>query len=294
MTCSSRRWTSSAGVSRRAMATIRGLLRRVNRNGAGVLGRGDSRGRVGAARADHSGWRGKTARANSAPVAWTVPSEIFFAVRPSGFARPSTVAAFSTSIVSRAFEITDAPLRSACAGCYTAAPHGIPTMNRAWPNEFHVSRAVRERCGFGETLFASSGVAVLAHPAAAQRFAAALDAGLGRARQSSAAELFAMGLLDEAAHLLIAHWQSRHDPNGLRDALVHLEGTLGRPAVDGLLLAFIEAFPPRAVHRGEQRAADWLASAEPAPAAGTTAKAVARTHREVALEELLLLWLENA
>src|SRR5580765_4060502 len=168
------------------------------------------------------------------------------------------------------------------------------TMNRAWPNEFHVSRAVRERCGFGETLFASSGVAVLAHPAAAQRFAAALDAGMGRARRSSAAELFAMGLLDEAAHLLIAHWRSRHDPNGLRDALADLERTLGRPAIDGLLLAFIEAFPPRAVHRGEQRAAAWLAGAEPAPGAGATGRAVARTHREVALEELLLRSLPRA
>jgi hypothetical protein len=37
-----------------------------------------------------------------------------------------------------------------------------------------------------------------AHPAAAQRFAAALDAGWdGRAR-SSAAELYTLGLLDEA------------------------------------------------------------------------------------------------
>ena len=171
-------------------------------------------------------------------------------------------------------------------------------MDPVWTNEFHVSRAVRERCGFSETLFASFGEAVLAHPAAAQRFAAALDAGMGRARRSSAAELFAMGLLDEASHLLIAHWRDRHDPNGLRDAIAHLERTLGAAAVDGLLLAFTEAFPPRAVFRGEQRAQDWLAGAEPAPVpgpgAGTTAKVVARTHREVALEELLLLWLENA
>jgi len=162
-------------------------------------------------------------------------------------------------------------------------------MKSSWPNEFHVSRAVRERCAFGDTLFASSGHAVLAHPAAAQRFAAAFDAGMGRARQSSAAELFTLGLLDEAEHLLIAHWRDRHDPNGLRDALAHLERTLGASEINALLLAFIDAFPPRAVHRGEQRAADWLAGAETGVRTG-----VARTHREVALEELLLLWLENA
>src|SRR5262245_21540910 len=160
-------------------------------------------------------------------------------------------------------------------------------MDRAWPNEFHVSRAVRERCGFSETLFASSGHAVLARPEAAQRFAAALDAGMGRARRSSAAELYAMGLFDEAEHLLIAHWRARHDPNGYREALAHLERTLGAAAVDALLLAFTEAFPPRAVYRGERRAAEWLAGVEPGPGP-------ARTHREVALEELLLLWLANA
>src|SRR5262249_35624193 len=51
-----------------------------------------------------------------------------------------------------------------------------PMMNRPWPNEFHVSRAVRDRCRFGEELFAASGHAVLARPAAAYRFAAALEA----------------------------------------------------------------------------------------------------------------------
>ena len=176
-------------------------------------------------------------------------------------------------------------------------------MHAMWPNEFHVSRAVRERCGFAETLFASSGQAVLAHPAAAQRFAAALDAGMGRARRSTAAELFTMGLLDEASHLLIAHWRARHDPAGFRDALAHLERTLGTAAVDALLLAFTEAFPPRAVQRGERPAA-WLALAEAAvaPAPGTGTPPIAgppaalppRAHRELALEELLLLWLANA
>jgi hypothetical protein len=158
-----------------------------------------------------------------------------------------------------------------------------------WLNEFHVSRAVRDRCGFSEELFASSGHAVLAHPAAAYRFAAALDAGMGRARRTSAADLFAMGLLDEAAHLVIAHWRSHDDPRGIRDALTHLERAPGAPTLDRLLTSFVDAFPPLAVYRSrtQQRtsspAEDWLASGE-----GTS------RNREVALEELLLLSLANA
>src|SRR5262245_31335121 len=158
-----------------------------------------------------------------------------------------------------------------------------------WPHAFHVSRAARERCAFDEVLFASSGHAVLAHPAAAHRFAAALDAGFGRARHAgnaaSPADLFAMGLLDEAEHLLIAHWRTRHDPAGFRDALAHLERRLGAGAVERMLLAFVERFPPQAVFRGGVTAAAWLAAAEPGSG---------RTRREIALEEALLLSLANA
>jgi glycosidase len=155
--------------------------------------------------------------------------------------------------------------------------------NHSWRNEFHVSRAIRERCAFDEVLFASSGHAVLARPAAAHRFAAALDAGMGRPRRTSPADLFALGLLDEAEHLVIAHWRARNDPDGFRDALEHLETVLGPVAVERMLLAFANDFPTAAVHRGRQRAEGWLAGAVDA-----------RSNREQALEELLLLSLANA
>jgi glycosidase len=155
--------------------------------------------------------------------------------------------------------------------------------NSPWPNEFHVSRAARDRCRFDEALFASSGHAVLARPAAAHRFAAMLDAARGGAPTASAADLFALGLLDEAAHLAISHWRGRVDPEGWRALLDHLEHRLGREAVDRLLLTFAEAFPTVSVYRGRQRAVTWLAGATDA-----------RSHREIALEELLLLSLANS
>jgi glycosidase len=150
-------------------------------------------------------------------------------------------------------------------------------------NEFHVSRAARDRCAFDELLFASSGRAVLARPAAAHRFAAALNSARGGSPTASAADLFALGLLDEAAHLVIAHWRRHHDPNGTRAALEHLEQTLGSATVDRLLLAFVDAFPTVAVYRGRLRAAVWLGGATDAC-----------SHREIALEELLLLALTHA
>ena len=155
--------------------------------------------------------------------------------------------------------------------------------NTPWLNEFHVSRAARDRSRFDEVLFASSGHAVLARPAAAHRFAAALNAAHREAPIASAADLFALGLLDEAAHLAIAHWRAHADVDGLRAVLEHLEHQLGSTAVDRLLLTFTEAFPTVTVYRGRQRSAAWLAGATDA-----------RSHREVALEELVMLSLVNA
>ncbi len=152
--------------------------------------------------------------------------------------------------------------------------------HRPLVNEFHVSRAARDRCGFDETLFASSGHAVLARPAAAHRFTAALNTARGGG--ASAADLFALGLLDEAAHVVMAHWRAVRDANGFSGALDRLESALGEAAVDRLLLSFADQFPTTPVYRGRQRPDAWLAGATDA-----------RSHREVALEELLLLGLTN-
>ncbi len=150
------------------------------------------------------------------------------------------------------------------------------------PLEFHVSRVARDRCRFDESLFASNGHAVLAQPAAAHRFAAALNAARGGGGGASAADLFTMGLLDEAAHLAIAHWRTQFDPDGFRHALAALESALGPQLVDRVLLTFADAFPIVAVYRGRMTAASWLGGATDG-----------RSHREIALEELLLLALSH-
>jgi hypothetical protein len=151
------------------------------------------------------------------------------------------------------------------------------------PCEFHVSREVRERCRFDEALFATSGRVVLAHPAAAHRFAAALDTARPGLPPASAADLFALGLLEEAAHVVLHHWRTQHDPTVISDVLAALRHERGEAAVDRLLLAFVERFPPLAVYRGEVTAANWLAQ-----------RTAGRPHTEVAVEELLLLSLSNA
>ena len=152
--------------------------------------------------------------------------------------------------------------------------------------EFHVSRAARQQYGFDELLFSFNGNVVFADPLAARHFAAKINAKRGTDDPSKAvrpAELFAMGLIDEALHALVAQYRKRVDPRAMTDALAWFEAKAGRKALNETLTKFVEQFPPVAVHRKQQTAAQWLKdSTEGMP------------HRAVALEELLMLSLENA
>jgi hypothetical protein len=156
-------------------------------------------------------------------------------------------------------------------------------MSRAPVYEFHLSRAARERCRFDGMLFAQTGRLVLDDPAAARRLAAALTAARGGAPAASAADLYAMGLLDEAMHLAAARFREDRDPRALLDVLPWLAGRLGGDALDRTLLHFCAEFPPLAVHRGARSAREWLED-----------ETGGIPHRAVALEELILLWLGNA
>jgi glycosidase len=158
--------------------------------------------------------------------------------------------------------------------------------------EFHISRSIREKLDLDELLFSYTGNVVFANVAASRRLAQALTAlraaGAPAETQTepvNAGAMYAMGLIDELSHALIARYRKDVDPAVLTDALQYFEeqgGAEGKEKVERLLLAFSEQFPNVAVYRGKLTAREWLA--------GTTD---GLPNRESALEELLLLWLAN-
>jgi glycosidase len=148
--------------------------------------------------------------------------------------------------------------------------------------EFHVSREVREVYGFDESLFAVSGNLVFADFHAAKTFAHRLNERRPGDQAFSASEIYALGLIDEALHLLISRHRREVDPGLWSRAISVLEEEVGTAPLDELLGAFTEAFPPTPVYRNEKSAAEYLA--------GETG---GESHREAALEELTLLWLAN-
>jgi len=149
--------------------------------------------------------------------------------------------------------------------------------------EFHISRAARDRARFDEALFHTSGRVVLARPAAARRLAARWTEVRGGSPVASAADVYALGLLDEVAHVAMAAYRAQHDAAAFSGALPWLAARLGTLELDRVLLTFVEQFPPLAVYRGEMEPMVWLAG----DSAGTP-------HRALALEELLALWLTHA
>jgi glycosidase len=152
--------------------------------------------------------------------------------------------------------------------------------------EFHISREARERYQFTETLFSYDGNVVFADMPACRNFAHKMnqirDAANNPDEAVHAGSLFAMGLIDEASHVVIARYREQFDRKVMADALSWFSSKNGPAALDRLLLTFVEHFPGSEVMRGNESPQQWLQ--------GSTAGI---SHREAALEELMLLWAAN-
>jgi len=152
--------------------------------------------------------------------------------------------------------------------------------------EFHISRSARQRYQFPDTLFSWNGNVVFANMPACRAFAHRMnqvrEADKHPERAVHAGALYAMGLIDEASHVLMARYREQYDSQVLADALTFLGAQVGLDEVDKLLLTFVEHFPGSSVIRGDQTPQEWLA--------GSSADL---PHREAALEEMLLLWTAN-
>jgi glycosidase len=152
--------------------------------------------------------------------------------------------------------------------------------------EFHISRKARERYRFAESLFSYAGNVVFANLTACREFAHRMnqvrDVEKNPERSVHAGALYAMGLIDEASHVLMERYRAQFDPEVMTSALDWFAAQVGADALDRMLLTFVEQFPGVSVMRGLETPKQWLA--------GSTD---GNPHRAAALEELLLLWTAN-
>lgn len=152
--------------------------------------------------------------------------------------------------------------------------------------EFHVSRTARERYQFSEMLFALSGNVIIANFHAARLFAQKMNEQRDLVRLPEqtvkAGDINAMGLIDEILHFVVGLYCEQKKPDAMGLALAWLESKYGRATVDSALQHFTDEFPPIAVYKGDMDAVAYLSGAT----AGVP-------HRQLVLEEMLMLWLAN-
>jgi glycosidase len=149
-----------------------------------------------------------------------------------------------------------------------------------------VSRAARVRFAFDDALFSVHGNANLVTFYAARLFAQQMndqyDLAAHPERAAKAGQLNAMELIDEILRYVVAQFVRQQNPQALQQALAAVERAVGREAVDATLLAFAERYPAQAVFHGEQSAQAYLD--------GVSAEI---PHRQLVLDELLMLWVAN-
>lgn len=156
--------------------------------------------------------------------------------------------------------------------------------------EFHISRRARQHYQFNQSLFSTNGNVILANFRAARQLAQKMnsqrDLALHPEQAIRAAQINAMGLIDEILHIVVEKYRQQTSPQTIQNALQYLSKNFGKETVDATLTQFIAEFPPQAVMRGEKSITDYL-NGSPLYPDGS------RDNREITLEELMLLWLAN-
>ncbi len=152
--------------------------------------------------------------------------------------------------------------------------------------EFHISRNARDRYRVRDALFSFVGNVIFADLRACRDFAHRMNAVRASGNDPSQivhpGSLFAMGLIDEVSHALVAQYRRDRDPEVTRAALDWFAARIGEDDLDKLLRGFVQEFPSVGIYRGQVSLEEWLE--------GSTDSL---THREAVLEELILLWLAN-
>jgi glycosidase len=152
--------------------------------------------------------------------------------------------------------------------------------------EFHISRKSRDFYQFEESLFSLSGNVIFPNFHAARIFAQKMNEQKDLDHFPEEAvipgQINAMGLIDEILHFVVTLFRDEKNTQVMGEALDWLNQTLGKVAVAKTLKRFAEEFPPLTVYRHETGLDDYLD--------GETGGI---PHRQIVLEEMVMLWLAN-
>jgi len=152
--------------------------------------------------------------------------------------------------------------------------------------EFHISRKARDRFKFDESLYSLNGNVILSNFLATRVFTQKMNDKRDLVRfpeqAVKAGQINAMGLIDEILHYVIGLYREQENSKVMEQAMNRLVEKLGQQSVDQTLLRFVDEFPPLEVYR---KGID--------PEIYLKGETNGVPHRQIALEEMIILWLEN-
>ncbi|MBI2427425.1 MAG: alpha-amylase, partial [Ignavibacteriales bacterium] len=171
------------------------------------------------------------------------------------------------------------PLRISLRGHYD------PTLSvRLY--EFHINRNSRVKYRIHDELFESSGNVIFPNFRIVHQLAYSINQERGvlgdTGKQIRAGSLNAMGLLDEINHFLVRMYDEQENPGVIHRAFTFLTLKFGKADLEKTLQIFLKEFPPKAVYKNEVTFEEYF-----------IANTSGRQHREIALEELMMLYLAN-
>jgi len=137
--------------------------------------------------------------------------------------------------------------------------------NRKAVMEFHINSDVRKDYSLKDSLFSLTGNVILADLKQTRELALKFNSRQDPAhpeRYIKAGHLYAMGLIDEILHYVVALYREQVQGDVFETALDRLETTFGGKETNVLLTSFSEQFPPKPVYKGEKNIDDYLKSKE--------------------------------
>ncbi len=153
--------------------------------------------------------------------------------------------------------------------------------------DFHVSNKSRSKYHIDESLFSITGDLIIANFHRARILASQINETRkreGNHRQlTSAGQLNALGLIHEICHFLIRIYEDIENPGVLARGIDYISQEIGSQNLDEVLLQFVKEFSPLLVYNRKATAEEYLE--------GYTDN---KPNKEIILEELLLLHLENS
>ncbi len=146
--------------------------------------------------------------------------------------------------------------------------------------DFHISKNIRNKYNLKKSLFQLSGETLLLDFTSVRELTAKLNE--DRDESLYASDLYALGLIHESIHYIISLYKKQNNSDIFKTAIEYLSEKISTDKLEKLFQKYIEAFPSNDVFNKIKTTKSYLSS-----------DTNGVPNREIVVEELLLLWLEN-